>query len=252
MQRDWSRGVILPMSRRQDRFKVHQCRSQNPKHWGKNMPLYPGPVSWNQSLCGGIDVKPSVRCYSCQRHPDQPLDAKEPLNMWGKHLLVFLFLLLLLCLSLTLSLSHTPQTHARTSRYTRREKVTFPVLLRQYDSYFRVVTCSAERRGRCKADTKSRWKLQQITVFFIMKKQKANMRLKNGKGRFFSIIIKRNEPPFSTSSIASCMVLNHLLMESFLYPPRTVLETFLLIWQPPHGTLLQRFTFSCSGRCLNR
>lgn len=170
MQRDWSRGVILSMSRRQDRFKVHQRWSQNPKHWSKNMPLYPGPVSWSQSLCGRTDVKPSVRCLSCQRHPDQPLDAKEPLHLWRKHLLVFLFLLWLLCLSLTLSLSHTSNTCAHKQVHTQG-KVTFPVLLRPYDSYFRVVTCSAERRGRCKGDTKSRWKRQQIAVLFLKKRQ---------------------------------------------------------------------------------
>lgn len=151
------------------------------------MPLYPGPVSWNQSLCGRIDVKPSVRCLSCQRHPVQPLDAKEPLYLCGKHLLMFFFLLLLLCFSLshthlTLSLSHTP---ACTSRYTRIEKVTFPVLLRQYDSYFRVVTCSAERRGRCKANTKNRLKLQQMTVLFLKKKQKSKYAFKMENDYFF-------------------------------------------------------------------
>lgn len=110
MQKDWSRGVILSMSRRQDRFKVHQRRSRNPKHWGKHMPLYPGPVSWNQSLCGRIDVKPSVRCLSFQRHPVQPLDAKEPLYLCGETP-ACVPLSALASMSLSHPLSHTHLKH---------------------------------------------------------------------------------------------------------------------------------------------
>lgn len=70
-------------------------------------------------------------------------------------------------LSHPLSLTHTSNTCAH-KQVDTQGKVTFPVLLRQHDSYFRVVTCSAERRGRCKADAKSRLKLQQMTFFLFL------------------------------------------------------------------------------------
>lgn len=112
MQSDWSRGVILSMSRRQDRFKVHQRRSQNPKHWGKHMPLYPGPVSWNQSLWGRIDVNPQQGASHAKGIPLSLWTPRSCFTCVGKHLLVFFFLLFLLCLSLTLSLTHTSNTCA--------------------------------------------------------------------------------------------------------------------------------------------
>lgn len=116
MQMDWSRGVILSMSRRQDRFKVHQ----NPKHWGKHMPLYRGPVSWNQSLCGRFNVKPSVR------HPVQLWTPRSLLTCVGNTCLCSSFgFCFYVSLSTSLSHTHTPQTHARTSRYTRRKKSLF-------------------------------------------------------------------------------------------------------------------------------
>lgn len=160
-QRGWSRDVILLRSRCRNRFKVHQRRSQNPKQWGKHMPFDPGPVSWNpsevlvweKSCKPPLKQKPSCSAFGHHRAtlPVWDTPACVPLPAFASS-------------SLSDTHTHTPQTHARTSRYTQG-KVAFPVLLRQHDSYFQVVTCSSERRGRCKVDTKSRFKMLQTIVF---------------------------------------------------------------------------------------
>lgn len=111
---------------------------------------------------------PSARS---QNHPVQPPNTtKQHLYLSKIHLLLFLsFLFSSLSLSpppssasVCLSLSHTHLKHMHAQAGRHSAKVAFPVRLRQHDSYFRVVTCSAGRRGRCKADTKRRQKKKRL------------------------------------------------------------------------------------------
>lgn len=74
-------------------------------------------------------------------------------------------------LSPSLSLTHTPQTHARTSRYTRKEKSLFQFCWGHMTVIFGLLLALLRGEAGVKKDTKSRWKRQQIAVLFLKKRQ---------------------------------------------------------------------------------
>lgn len=159
MQRDWTRGVILPSGLQLGRVQSSPVQVTEPE----------APKQTHAFCTRTCILEPIFSLEKrCKSHSKEPLKPKPSCSTSGHREAAALPVrdtpacvpLPAFWFSLSLSLCHTdihtPQTHLRTSRYTCGEKVAFPVWLRQHDSYFRVVTCSSRRRGRCKADMKKR------------------------------------------------------------------------------------------------